>query len=172
MPRGGARKGAGRPAGQGRFGTKTKPVRIPEQLVDDVISFIENKANYGVPLYSSTVSAGYPVIADDHIDERLDLNQYLVKRPQTTFCVKVSGLSMIGAGMNEGDILVVDKSLSPTHGKIVIASVNGELTVKRLMQKESKTFLMPENSDFAPIELSAQTDTVILGVVTTVLHHV
>lgn len=171
MNHGGKRPGAGRPAGLGKFGTKTKPIRIPEAFISQVLNYVHHRG-YRLPLYSSSVSAGFPLPGDDHIDTELDLNEHLIKHPAATFFVRVSGHSMINAGIHEDDILIVDRSIPPVHGKIVIASVDGQLTVKRLQQKEGKTFLCPENEAYSPIELTDENSTSIWGVVTTVLHSV
>tara|TARA_Y100000589_G_scaffold307702_1_gene323590 strand:+ start:116 stop:700 length:585 start_codon:yes stop_codon:yes gene_type:complete len=171
LSRGGARTGAGRPKGQGKFGEKTKPMRIPVSKIDSVMNFINN-SNISLPLYSSKVPAGFPSPADDHMEGKLDLNTHLVKHPTATFFVKASGDSMLGAGIHDGDILVVDRSLEPRKGKVVIAAVDGQLTVKRLQKKGSKTFLVPENKKFRSIELNENTDVKIWGVVTNVIHKV
>lgn len=171
MVRGGARKGAGRPKGQGKFGEKTKPVRIPESMVDEVLEFVNSKG-YQLPIYASKVQAGFPSPADDFLEGRLDLNQHLVKHPTATFFVRVSGESMIEAGIFPDDILVVDKSLEAKHGRIIIAAIDGELTVKRLHKTSTKTYLMPENKRFSPIEITAENDVTIWGVVTNVIHAV
>ena len=171
LPRGGARTGAGRPKGQGKFGEKTKPMRIPISKIDSVMNFINN-SNISLPLYSSKVPAGFPSPADDHMEGKLDLNTHLVKHPTATFFVKASGDSMLGAGIHDGDILVVDRSLEPRKGKVVIAAVDGQLTVKRLQKKGSKTFLVPENKKFRSIELNENNDVKIWGVVTNVIHKV
>ena len=131
MPRGGSRIGAGRPKGQGKFGEKTKPIRVPISKVNSIMNFINNNS-LSLPLYSSKVPAGFPSPADDHMEEKLDLNTHLVKHPTATFFVKASGDSMVGAGIHSGDILIVDRSLNPKSGKIVIAAIDGQLTVKRL----------------------------------------
>jgi len=169
--RGGARAGAGRPKGQGPYGEATKPVRIPLSMVDNVLSYI-NKGSHALPLFSCAVAAGFPSPADDHLEGSLDLNEHLIKRPSATFFVRVSGDSMIKAGIHEDDILVVDRSLEPRHGKIVIAAVEGQLTVKRLHRKGSQTILMPENDAYAPIPIADDNDMVIWGVVTSVIHQV
>ena len=171
LPRGGVRAGAGRPKGQGKFGEKTKPIRIPISKIDSVMNFINN-SNISLPLYSSKVPAGFPSPADDHMEGKLDLNTHLVKHPTATFFVKASGDSMLGAGIHDGDILVVDRSLEPRKGKVVIAAVDGQLTVKRLQKKGSKTFLVPENKKFRSIELNENNDVKIWGVVTNVIHKV
>lgn len=171
MTRGGARKGAGRPKGKGKFGEVTKPIRIPESMIDDVVEFVETKG-FQIPLYSSRVQAGFPSPADDFLEQRLDLNKHLVKHPTATFFVRVSGDSMINAGIHENDILVVDRSLEAKHGKIVIAAVDGDLTVKRLHKTSTQTYLMPENPKFSPIAISEDNEVVIWGVVTNVIHEV
>ncbi len=122
------------------------------------------------PLYAARVAAGFPSPADDYIEGKLDLNQHLVKHPAATFFVRVEGDSMIGAGIHSGDILVVDRSLKPCHGKIVIAVLNGELTVKRLEQRKGILRLLPENNSYPAVEITAAMDFMIWGVVTNVIH--
>jgi len=167
--RGGARSGAGRPSGQGRYQEKTKPIRIPESLVDEVLDFISLKG-YKMPLYSSTVQAGFPSPADDHMEAKLDLNELLIKHPTTTFFVRVAGDSMINAGINNKDILIVDRSLEARDGQIVVAAFDGQLTVKRLKKEKDKIYLMPENENFPPIEVKQDNDVHIWGIVTNVIH--
>ena len=171
MPRGGSRIGAGRPKGQGKFGAKTKPIRVPISKVNSIMNFLNNNS-LSLPLYSSKVPAGFPSPADDHMEEKLDLNTHLVKHPTATFFVKASGDSMVGAGIHDGDILVVDRSLEPRQGRVVIAAIDGQLTVKRLKIKGPKTFLVPENKKFRSIELNENNDVKIWGVVTSVIHKV
>jgi len=119
-----------------------------------------------LPFYVAKISAGFPSPAEDFIERKLDLNEYLIKNPAATFFVKVSGQSMINAGIHDGDILVVDRSLDAANNKIVIGVVNGEFTVKRLLKKNNKLFLVPENPDFKPIEINEAMDASIWGVVT------
>jgi DNA polymerase V len=171
MVKGGARKGAGRPKGQGKFGEKTKAIRVPESMVDKILKLINDKS-YEIPLFSSKVPAGFPSPADDYIEEKLDLNKHLIKHPSATFFVRVTGQSMINAGIHDGDLLVVDRSLNPVHNKIVIAAIDEELTVKRLFKKNGVTKLLPENDKFDPIELKEGEEMTIWGVVTNVLHSV
>lgn len=139
-----------------------------------IIQFAEyrNKLSIKLPLYSTRVPAGFPSPADDYIEAKLDLNEHLIKHPAATFFVRVEGNSMIGAGIHENDILIVDRSLKPTDGKVVIAVINGELTVKRLKLAQDKIFLIPENDFFTPIEINEEMDFTIWGVVTSVIHHV
>lgn len=165
MGRGGTRKGAGRPP----KAEKTKPIRIPEKMVSAVQSFV-NSRGYKYPLYSSSVPAGFPSPAEDHIEGKLDLNDLLIKHPAATFFVRASGDSMINTGIHSGDILVVDRSIEPVHGKIVIAAVDGQLTVKRLYKSKDRIALMPENNAFSAIEITSENDVHIWGVVTNVVH--
>lgn len=171
MSWGGARKGAGRPTGQGKYGSKTKPVRIPENMIDNVLEYI-NSQGFELPLYASNVSAGSPSPADEYVEEKIDLNRYLIKNPPTTFLVRATGDSMIGAGIYSGDVLVVDKSIDPKDGKIIIAAIDGHLTVKRLSTKEGCVILKAENPAHKDIMLEENSDLIIWGVVTSVLHKV
>lgn len=171
MSRGGARVGAGRPLGQGKFGVKTMPIRIPEAMVDDVLAYVHQRG-YNLPFYSCSVSAGQPLPADDDIASRLNLNNYLIANPKETFFVRVVGDSMIDAGIFEGDVLIVDRSMPVASDKIVVAAVDGQLTVKRFKQQKNKTYLMPENTHYQPIEITNDSHIVMWGVVTTVLHRV
>jgi len=122
------------------------------------------------PLFSCGVTAGFPSPAEDYIDQRLDLNELLIKNPAATFFVRVAGDSMTGAGINHDDILIVDRSLEPVSGKIVIAVINGELTVKKLLIDDQCCRLVAENPDYAPLEISPETDCEIWGVATSVIH--
>lgn len=170
MTRGGVRPGAGRPKGQGRYREATKPLRVPNSLAESVLHFVQNKG-YKLPLYASTVSAGTPLPADDQMAGQLDLHELLIKNPDKSFLVRVTGESMRNAGIHHDDILIVDRSLNPANGKVVIAALHGQLTVKRLKTIQGgKVFLMPENEDFDPIEVSSDEGIYIWGVVTNVIH--
>lgn len=170
MSHGGARAGAGRPRGQGKYGETTKSVRIPESRILEVMNYIKGQEIYQIPFYSSTVRAGFPSPADDYIESMLDLNDYLIKHPAATFFVRASGESMINAGIHSGDILIVDRSVEATHGKIIIAALNGELTVKRLSRQNGTVKLVAENREFPTIDITEEYDVVIWGVVTNVIH--
>ena len=122
------------------------------------------------PLFLSGVSAGFPSPADDYLDRKLDLNEHLIKNPAATFFVRVAGDSMTGAGINDDDILVVDRSLEPMNNSIVIAVVNGELAVKRLLKKNGHCHLVAENPHYPPLEINADTPLEIWGVVTYAIH--
>ena len=170
MPRGGARKGAGRPKGQGKYGEQTKAIRIPVSKVK-YISEIVSKGLYEVPMYSNKVAAGFPSPADDYLEDKIDLNQYLVKHPAATFLVRASGESMINAGIFPNDILVVDRSVKAEEGKVVIAVVDNELTVKRYRKKGKNIVLEPENEAYDPIIISEESEAFVWGVVTNVIHN-
>ncbi len=164
-PHGGRRPGAGRPKGSGRFGEVTERVRIPASLVGDVLRLVESRA-FKLPLYSCTVQAGLPAEANDDVDDRIDLGQHLVRDPSSTFLVRAAGDSMIDANIRDGDLLVVDRKTPAKHGKIVIAAVEGQLTVKFLIQKQGRTYLMPANPEYPPIPVNPETGVTIWGVVT------
>lgn len=171
MGKGGLRIGAGRPKGQGPHGEATKPMRIPLSMVAEVVDYVAQRG-YQIPLYGAKVQAGFPSPADDFMERKLDLNQHLIKRPAATFLVRATGDSMVGASIHEGDILVVDRSIEPADGKIVIAAVEGYLTVKRLRIQQNKMILLPENPKYSPIEINPETGVYIWGVVTNVIHAV
>ena len=118
------------------------------------------------PQMSSSVSAGFPSPAADYVEASLDLNELLVKHPAATFFVRCSGDSMTGAGIYQGDILVVDRSVEPRDGMIVVAAIGGEFTVKRLSIKEGEAWLMPENPAYKPIKAGEGVELAIWGVVT------
>jgi DNA polymerase V len=126
-----------------------------------------------LPFFQPSVSAGFPSPGDDHFEQPLDLKGLLVKHPEATFFVRAAGDSMIGAGIHSGDILVVDRALNVVAGKIVIAVINGEMTVKRLgASKKPGAVLLPENPNYKKIEVSEDSDLKIWGVVTSVIHMV
>ncbi|STX55667.1 SOS (error prone) mutagenesis protein UmuD (RumA) [Legionella beliardensis] len=121
-------------------------------------------------LYSSKVAAGFPSPADDYLELSLDLNEYLIKHPAATFIVRAQGDSMRDAGIHNGDLLIVDRSIEATHDKIVIAALNGELTVKRLFRKDGAVRLIPANNTYSPIDITEDVELVIWGVVTHIIH--
>lgn len=125
-----------------------------------------------LPVPLMPVSAGFPSPADDYIEGKLDLNRHLIKHPEATFFVRVTGDSMIDAGIHSGDLLIVDRAITATEKSIVIAVVNGELTVKRLRRQGEKLFLVAENSNYSPYEVHQQTSFEVWGVVTNVIHPV
>ena len=184
---GGARKGAGRKKNSGSFKEETKVLRVPISLVDSITPSIEmyksqvksgvevlltknNATELLIPIFTSRVQAGFPSPADDHLEDTLDLNTHLIHHQEATFFVKAQGDSMIGAGIHQGDILIVDKSLFPKSGKIVIAVVDGEFTVKRLHKYKGNITLKAENPEFEDIKIRGTDELIIWGVVTSVIH--
>ena len=123
------------------------------------------KTSLEIPLFSSKVAAGLPSFADDNLDDSIDLNDYLVEKPNSTFMLKVQGMSMRDAGILPDDILIVDRSEKAVHNKIVIAALDGELTVKRLYKRSDRIKLLPENPDYPEIIIKQESNLVIWGVV-------
>jgi len=187
---GGARSGAGRPKGSGKYKEPTKAIRVPEGSIRYIENFLQGYANMPetpnvtafsgtgfntvktdnvvklkLPLFSSTVAAGYPSPAEDHIEDTLDLNDYMVQHPDTTFMLRVEGESMKDAGILPNDILIVDRSVKATHNKIVIAALDGELTVKRLFHRGGLIKLLPENPAYPEVEIETESGLHIWGVV-------
>ena len=181
---GGARIGAGRKKNTGKFKEKTQVMRIPISLVNNVGQALKeykkeidkflvpkpNAPDVSIPFFSSRVQAGFPSPADDHLEDSLDLNKYLIHHEESTFFVRAQGDSMLGAGIYPGDILVVDKSLDAKNGKIVIAVVDGEFTVKRLQRYQNKITLKSENPNYRDIDIKKENELTIWGVVTSVIH--
>ena len=124
-----------------------------------------------IPLYNS-VAAGFPSPAEDHMESSLDLNQHLIKHPSATFYVYARGDSMVSAGIADGDMLIVDRSLEATNDSIVVAIINGEFTVKSISKVNEHLYLMPHNTSYNPIEITEEMDFEIWGVVTHSIHSV
>ena len=138
----------------------------------DVMAVPNLSTPYACLLFLVPVSAGYPSPADDYLDGSLDLNQHLITHPTATFFVRVAGESMREAGIHSGDVLIVDRALTPSDGSVIIAVVNGELTVKRLSKRHGKLMLMPENQQYPPLAITETTAFEVWGVVTYVIHRV
>lgn len=195
--RGGRRPGAGRKPGQGRYGEGTSVVRVPKSQIVSVNKFLEayEKRVAGtrkaakklagqmmlplaeppaqrIPLYGYSISAGFPSLVDDCIEDRLDLNQLLVSNHAATFFLRVKGDSMINAGIHDGDIIVVDRSVQPVDRSIVVAVVDGELTVKRLIMHSGAAELHAENPKYTPIRFQDSQELILWGVVTSAVHQV
>ena len=141
-----------------------------ENLNKFELFFPEFLSQQQLKLFSSQIPAGFPSPAEDFLEKRLDLNEYLIKNKSATFLIKVHGDSMVNAGIFDGDILVIDRSVQPSSGKIVLGVLNGEFTVKRIEKRKNKLFLIPENKAFNPIEITSEMDFKIWGVVTFAIH--
>jgi DNA polymerase V len=121
------------------------------------------------PFIDQGISAGFPSPAQDFIDLSIDLNKELIKHPSSTFFGRVKGSSMIDAGINNGDLLIVDKSLNPTDGKIAVCFIDGEFTVKRLKVEKECCWLLPENESYEPLKVTAENDFIVWGIVVYVI---
>jgi len=136
--------------------------------VVEISSYDESKGHL-IPVFLSKVQAGFPSPADDYVAQKLDINKYLVSHPTATFFVKVAGDSMKNAGILDNDMLVVDRSIDASHGKIDIAIINNEVTVKRLYNKQGKIELHAENELYLPVKINSYDELRIWGVVTAVV---
>ncbi len=126
----------------------------------------------GAPFFDMGISAGFPSPADDFKEQRLSLDKELIKNKEATFFARVSGQSMIGAGLDDNDLLVIDRSLEPAHNKIAVCFLDGEFTVKRLKVEGEQVWLQPENPNYKPIKVTEENNFVIWGVVTNVIKKV
>lgn len=147
----------------------SKAAQLPLRDIKHMLECMTTTRN-PLPFYQDTISAGFPSPAENEIEDSLDLNELLIKRPSATFFLRVSGSSMIKAGIHHNDILIVDRSIEPSNGKIVIAAINGELTVKRLFIGNNKIQLIAENDSYRPFDITENVDLHIWGVVTNVIH--
>lgn len=187
---GGTRQGAGRKLA---YGEPTKTVRVPQSLVPVVADYLNKlkrllpaadaetpallpitafRTATMVPAFGRRVRAGKPTSGDDYQEDAVDLGKHLVRDPSSTFVMKVDGWSMRGAGIADGDELLVDRGVAAEDGRIVVADIDGELTVKRLKRTATGWLLQASNPDFADIPIGEKNELNIWGVVTCVLHAV
>ena len=134
------------------------------QILSSPIPFKKHLSLH-LPLFGSSVEAGFPSPADDHLERSLDLNEELVRHPSATFFIRAKGESMRDAGIHDGALLVVDRSINPSNGQIVVAMIDGQFTIKRLRKSKERVFLEAENPAFSSIEIDAEQELVIWGVV-------
>ncbi len=125
-----------------------------------------------IPFIKEGVSAGFPSPAADFMETNIDLNKELSENPLATFYIKVKGNSMIDAGINDKDVLVVDRSLEPQNNKIAICFIDGEFTVKRILIEKESLYLVPENPNYPPIKITEENELIIWGIVTYVIKKV
>ena len=125
--------------------------------------------NLGQWLIEQGISAGFPSPADDFKEIRISLDKELVKNEEATFYARVSGDSMQGAGLENGDLLIIDRSIEPSNNKIAVCFVDGEFTVKRIKIESKKLYLIPENKKYSPIEINEENELIIWGIVTYVI---
>ncbi|MCO8062148.1 LexA family protein [Priestia endophytica] len=182
--RGGNREGAGR---KPLYDEPTKVVRVPESRVIEIknylagstktkfndvasITLVNPSSVMSIPLASEKVAAGFPSPAQDYVDKTLDMNEHLIKNEAATFVVRVASLSMRDAGIEIDDELIVDRSIEAKHEDIVIALIDNEFTVKRLMiEGDDNRWLKAENPEYSDIHLQDGQEMVIWGVVTFVI---
>lgn len=145
---------------------KIIPIGSPvlEPIPIDLLEGVE------IPLFASYISAGFPSPADDYLEDRIELGEYLVQNPTSTFMMKVKGNSMRDANIHEGDLLVIDKSLKPRDGLPVVCFLDGEFTVKTFRKIKDKVFLEPANPAYPRIEITEEMDMRVWGVIVWILH--
>ncbi|SES69016.1 SOS response UmuD protein. Serine peptidase. MEROPS family S24 [Nitrosomonas marina] len=185
---GGQRAGAGRK----RSAEPTVTVRVPVSSKETVLQWVRQhkmSAAYipawmdivrleqqavprSFPRMSHSVRAGFPSPADDYVEKRIDLNEELIQHREATFFLRVRGHSMINAGIDDGDELIVDRAIAPEHNRIVVAAVDGELTVKRFYRRNGIIKLIAENPQYPDIEFKSEQEMMIWGVVTRVIKSV
>jgi len=147
-----------------------QPVRVPTWM--EISPLAPQTAPRSFPLMSHSVCAGFPSPADDYVEKRIDLNEELIQHRKATFFLRVSGHSMINAGIDDGDELIVDCAIIPEHNRIIVAAVDGELTVKRFYRRNGIVKLTAENPDYPDIEFRSEQEMMIWGVVTRVIKSV
>jgi DNA polymerase V len=125
--------------------------------------------NSGAIFIDTGISAGFPSPADDFRETRISLDEEFIQNKEATFFAKVSGQSMIGAGLDDNDLLVIDRSIEPANNKIAVCFLDGEFTVKRLRVENDQVWLQPENPDYPTIKITEENDFVIWGIVTSVV---
>ncbi|MFL2613875.1 MAG: LexA family protein [Flavobacteriaceae bacterium] len=135
------------------------------------LSFLipKKENNLGQWLIDQGISAGFPSPADDFKEVRISLDKELVKNEEATFYARVSGDSMQGAGLENGDLLIIDRSIEPSNNKIAVCFIDGEFTVKRIKIESKKLYLIPENKKYSPIEINEENELIIWGIVTYVI---
>lgn len=134
------------------------------------IAALADDKRQGLPLYLVPVEAGFPSPAEDYLDQRLDLHKHLVTHETATFFLRAHGESMLNAGIHDGDLLVVDRAVEAEHNKVVIAALDGELMVKRLVRRNGRVLLVPENPDYPEFDITNREHVHIWGVVTYAVH--
>lgn len=130
----------------------------------------ESKKKVLIPFVDSKVNAGFPSPAQDYIEQKLDLNEHLIKHPSSTFIIKVNGSSMIEEGISDKSLLIVDRSLDHKKNSIALVCINGEFTVKKIDRIKGKYFLIGANKDFDPVAINEETELLIWGIITWVLN--
>ncbi len=143
-------------------------LKLDSNKIINIFSALTDTA-LDLPIITEGISAGFPSPALDFVDLTIDLNKHLIKHPSATFYGRVKGSSLKNAGIDDGDLLIIDRSLEPTNGKIAICYIDGEFTAKRISVKKNELWLMPENDSYKPIKIEKENDFLIWGIVTHVI---
>ncbi|MBP3737997.1 MAG: translesion error-prone DNA polymerase V autoproteolytic subunit [Muribaculaceae bacterium] len=136
------------------------------------ISRIDDSESLSTTLFESKIQAGFPSPAQGAYGDAIDLNRELISNPAATFCARVIGNSMIDAGINDGDLLIIDKSLTPHNGDIAVCFIDGDFTVKRITIKADGLYLTPANKQFPELYVSPESNFTVWGVVSHIIHHI
>jgi DNA polymerase V len=144
------------------------PLKLHAGNLLDIFS-ADTESELKLPFVNEGISAGFPSPALDFVDLSIDLNKHLIKHPSATFYGRVKGESLKNAGISDGDLLVIDRSLEPINGKIAVCFIDGEFTAKRIKKSKLELWLMPENDDYEPIKITENNNFVVWGVVTHVI---
>ena len=144
------------------------PLKLHTSRTIDIYSAL-TEATLELPYVNDGISAGFPSPALDFVDLTIDLNKHIVKHPSATFYGRVKGHSLKDAGICDGDLLVIDRSLEPLNGKIAVCYIDGEFTAKRIKKALNELWLLPENDDYQPIEIKEDNDFIVWGIVTHVI---
>jgi DNA polymerase V len=129
----------------------------------------ETETELALPFAENGISAGFPSPALDFVDVSIDLNKHLIKHPSATFYGRVKGVSLKNAGIGDGDLLIIDRSIEPTNGKIAVCYIDGEFTAKRIKINKKEIWLVPENDDYQAIQVTEENNFLIWGIVTHVI---
>lgn len=144
--------------------------KLLESPLFDFYSRSDESPAFGLPLVGTTIEAGFPSPAEDYIEGVIDLNEFLIRNPTSTFYARAKGRSMQEAGIQEGDLLIIDRSLTPKSNSLCICILDGEFTVKRIRKDKGVIYLVPSNPDFPEIKVDESRDFEIWGVVLHIIH--
>lgn len=144
------------------------PLKVHSSKILDIYS-ASSETELVLPMIPGGISAGFPSPALDFVDLSIDLNKHLIKHPAATFYGLVKGFSMQDAGISDGDLLVIDKSIEPADGKIAVCYIDGEFTIKRIKIEKNTCWLLPANEDYNPIKITPENDFLVWGIVTHVI---
>lgn len=145
-----------------------QPLKLHTSQTIDIYSALTDTI-LELPFVNEGISAGFPSPALDFVDLSIDLNKHLIKHPSATFYGRAKGQSLKNAGISDGDLLIIDRSIEPENGKIAVCYIDGEFTVKRIKKTKSELWLMPENEDYQPIKIEEENNLIVWGIVTHVI---